>query len=172
MEYSRRLNRKRDGTEEEKGVGSGMWTLETWQYLGWGSLMCPCSQQPPQLFPQLLPSDPHWPLTAATPQRENWSRHMSATEREKCYRFCPSQRWIQNWTGVCVSLVGTAGCASYTRTPHLLAALHAHTQSWHTPPCWSHTPFASWGERNGVTVWYWTLYKSTVNTLMVKTKVQ
>ena len=35
-------------------------------------------QHPPQLFPQLLPSEPHWPLTAATPQRENWSRHISA----------------------------------------------------------------------------------------------
>lgn len=35
-------------------------------------------QQPPQLFPQLPPSDEQPPLSAATPQRENWSRHRSA----------------------------------------------------------------------------------------------
>lgn len=88
-----------------------MWTLETWQYLGWGSLMCPCSQQPPQLFPQLLPSDPHWPLTAATPQRENWSRHMSATrrKREKGYKFAPvlsvsTSECVRLRVGVCVFL--------------------------------------------------------------------
>lgn len=39
------------------------------------------NQQPPQLFPQLPPIDAHWPLSAATPQRENWSRHRSAKHR-------------------------------------------------------------------------------------------
>lgn len=38
-------------------------------------------QPPPQLFPQLAPTDAQWPLNAATPQRENWSRHKSATDR-------------------------------------------------------------------------------------------
>lgn len=35
------------------------------------SLISVLNQQPPQLFPQLPPSDEHWPLSAATPQREN-----------------------------------------------------------------------------------------------------
>lgn len=38
----------------------------------------PDHQHPPQLFPQLPPSDAQFPLSAATPQRENWSRHRSA----------------------------------------------------------------------------------------------
>lgn len=46
------------------------------------SLISVLHQQPPQLFPQLPPSDEHWPLSAATPQRENWSRHRSAEHTE------------------------------------------------------------------------------------------
>lgn len=50
------------------------------------SLISVLNQQPPQLFPQLPPSDAHCPLSAATPQRENWSRHRSAKHRQRGQR--------------------------------------------------------------------------------------
>lgn len=53
----------------EEGGGEGERTLA-----GSGSIRAGCvsdHQQPPQLFPQLPPTDAHWPLSAITPQREN-----------------------------------------------------------------------------------------------------
>lgn len=57
-------------------------TSKTWEKRGsiWAGHVpdVRLNQQPPQLFPQLAPSDVQPPLRAATPQRENWSRHRSA----------------------------------------------------------------------------------------------
>lgn len=57
-------------------------TSKTWEKRGsiWAGHVpdVRLNQQPPQLFPQLAPSDVQPPLSAATPQRENWSRHRSA----------------------------------------------------------------------------------------------
>lgn len=96
------------------------------------SLISVLHQQPPQLFPQLPPSDEHWPLSAATPQRENWSRHRSAehTEAEE-FKWQASRSKTHRahskrgeWT-------------------HLWAAPRAHTQSSRRPPCWWRTPVAN-----------------------------
>lgn len=78
-----------ESVKEEWSTGTGRHCQRMW--MGWRkaavsgqvvSLISVLHQQPPQLFPQLPPIDAHCPLSAATPQRENWSRHRSAEHRQ------------------------------------------------------------------------------------------
>lgn len=68
------------GRKKEDAVRGCGWVVEKAAVSG--QVISVVNQQPPQLFPQLGPSDAHWPLCAATPQRENWSRHRSAKHAE------------------------------------------------------------------------------------------
>ncbi len=118
------------GRRKEDRVRECGWVVEEAAVYGQvASLISGLNQQPPQLFPQLPPNDEHWPLSAATPQRENWSRHRSAKHTQ-----------IEEFKKTSLNIQTQKNTAQGT---HLWAALHAHTQSSRKPPCWLRTPVAN-----------------------------
>lgn len=98
------------GEEEERGGGGGSIRA---------SGVPDHHQHPPQLFPQLPASDAHWPLSAMTPQRENWSRHRSAKNTQGHARQRPSSSRQ--------SVLSCQVCLGFTSQQLLVRTHGAHT---------------------------------------------
>lgn len=109
-------------------------TSKTWEKRGsiWAGHVpdVRLNQQPPQLFPQLAPSDEQPPLRAATPQRENWSRHRSAINTHRGVQMTRFHTATHKQLSCELTSEQLLVCAHSPHTHLLVDDIHPSQASW------------------------------------------